>query len=64
MPTTAGWYTTMSTAPLENSFLRPNSGLTSPKIGHTMWYYFKFDEKIIRSLNNLSRNIEFHQPEC
>ena len=29
-----------------------------------MWYYFKFDEKIIRSLNNLSRNFEFHQPEC
>ena len=29
-----------------------------------MWYYFEFDEKIIRSLNNLSRNFEFHQPEC
>ena len=35
-------------------------GLTSPKIGHTMCYSFEFDEKIIRSLNKLSRNFEFH----
>ena len=39
-------------------------GLTNPKIGHTMCYSFEFDEKIVRSLNNLSRNFEFHQPEC
>ena len=44
--------------------INPKIGLTSPKISHTMCYSFEFDEKIIRSLNKLSRNFEFHQPEC